>query len=858
MPSLAVLHLSLAALLDLRTAATLCLSRQFKAQGDYILGGLFPLGLTEEATLYQRTQPNSILCTRFSPLGLYLAMAMKMAVEEINNGSALLPGLHLGYDLFDTCSEPVVTMKPSLMFLAEAGSHSIAAYCNYTQYQPRVLAVIGPHSSELALITGKFFSFFLMPQVSYSASMDRLSDRETFPSFFRTVPSDRIQLEAVVTLLQNFNWNWVAALGSDDDYGREGLSIFSSLANARGVCIAHEGLVPLHTTNGQQLGKVPVVLHQVNQSEVQVVVLFASARAVYSLFYYTIHNGLSPKVWVASESWLTSDLVMNLPNVARVGTVLGFLQRGALLPEFAHYVETRLALAADPAFCASLNAELDLEEHVMGLRCPQCDNITLQNLSSGLQNLSAGQLHHQIFATYAAVYGVAQALHNTLQCNASSCPTQKPVQPWQLLDNMYNMTFHARNLTLQFDVKGNVDLEYDLKMWVWQSPTPVLHTVGTFNGSLQLQPSKMYWPGNQAPVSQCSQQCKDGQVRRVKGFHSCCYDCVDCKAGSYQKNPDDLTCTPCNQDQWSPEKSTGCFPRRPKFLAWGEPVVLSLLLLLCLVLGLAVAALGLFVRHWDSPLVQASGGALFCFGLACLGLFCLSVLLFPGRPRPASCLAQQPLVHLPLTGCLSTLFLQAAETFVESELPLSRATWLCHCLRGPWAWPVVLLAILVEAGLCIWYLTAFPPEVVTDWRVLPTEALEHCRMHSLVSLSLVHITNAMLAFLCFLGTFLVQSQPGRYNRARGLTFAMLTYFITWVSFVPLLANVQVAYQPAVQMGAILFCALGILATFHLPKCYMLLWLPKLNTQEFFQGGGPRDAADRSSSGHGEGTQRHNE
>lgn len=93
-------------------------------------------------------------------------MAMKMAVEEINNRSALLPGLRLGYDLFDTCSEPVVTMKPSLMFMAKVGSQSIAAYCNYTQYQPRVLAVIGPHSSELALITGKFFSFFLMPQVS--------------------------------------------------------------------------------------------------------------------------------------------------------------------------------------------------------------------------------------------------------------------------------------------------------------------------------------------------------------------------------------------------------------------------------------------------------------------------------------------------------------------------------------------------------------------------------------------------------------------------------------------------------------------------------------------------------------------
>ncbi|KAG3281889.1 taste 1 receptor member 3 [Ictidomys tridecemlineatus] len=857
MPGLAVLGLLLAALLGLGTGTSLCLSRQLRMQGDYMLGGLFPLGSAEEASLRHRTRPSGIVCTRFSSLGLFLAMAVKMAVEEINNSSTLLPGLHLGYDLFDTCSEPMVTMKPSLMFLAEAGNSSIAAYCNYTQYQPRVLAVIGPHSSELALITGKFFSFFLMPQVSYGASMDRLSNRDTFPSFFRTVPSDRVQLEAVVKLLQKFEWNWVAALGSDDEYGREGLSIFSGLANAQNICIAHEGLVPLLGADTLKLDKVLDVLRQVNQSNVQVVVLFASSRAAHALLHYSIHHNLSPKVWVASEAWLTSDLVMTLPGIAQVGTVLGFLQRGVQLPEFSQYVEMQLALASDPAFCASLDDKPDLEEHVVGPRCPQCDHITLRNLSTGLlQNLSAGQLHHQIFATYAAVYSVAQALHNTLQCSPTSCPAREPVRPWQLLENMYNMSFRARGLALQFDSKGNVDMEYDLKMWVWQKPTPRLHTVGTFNGSLWLQPSQMHWhmPGNQVPASQCSRQCEEGQVRRVKGFHSCCYDCVDCKAGNYRQSLDDFVCTPCGQDQWSPERSTRCFPRRPRFLAWGEPAVLLLLLLLSLVLGLTLAALGLFACHWDSPLVQASGGPLACFGLACLGLVCLSVLLFPGRPGPASCLAQQPLAHLPLTGCLSTLFLKAAETFVESELPPNWATRLHGCLRGPWAWLVVLLAILTEAVLCAWYLVAFTPEVMTDWRVLPTEALVHCHMRSWVSLGLVHITNALLAFLCFLGTFLVQSQPGRYNHARGLTFAMLAYFITWVSFVPLLTNVQVVYQPAVQMGAILLCALGILAAFHLPKCYLLLWWPRLNTPEFFLGAGPGDARDRGRSGSSEGPQ----
>nr|QQZ02649.1 taste receptor type 1 member 3 [Glossophaga soricina] len=849
MPSLALLGLS--ALLGLAAGAPLCLSRQLSMQGDYVLGGLFPLGSAEETGLCDRTQPSTTVCTRFSPLGLLWALAGMMAVDEINRSeSTLLPGIRLGYDFFDTCSDPVVTMKPSLMFMARAGSRDVAAHCDYSQYQPRVLAVIGPHSSELALVTGKLFGFFLMPQVSYGASMDRLSDREAFPSFFRTVPSDQVQVTAMVELLLYFRWNWVAALGSDEEYGRQGLRLFSSLASTKGICIAHEGLVPLPGATGEHLSAMRDLLRQVDQNSVEVVVLFASSQAAHTLFSHSIHRRLPPKVWVASEAWLTSDLVMTLPGMAQMGTVLGFLQRGAPMPNFPSYVQTRLATAADPAFCASPDAKQPgLEEQVVGPRCPQCDHISLDNVSTGL-------LHHQAFAAYAAVYSVAQALHNTLRCSASGCPPQEPVQPWQLLRNMYNMSFRVGGLALRFNASGNVDMNYDLKLWVWQDQTPELRTVGSFDGHLQLQLSKMRWhtERNTEPKSQCSRRCEEGQVRHVKGFHSCCYDCMDCKAGTYRRNADDLSCTDCEQDQWSPARSLRCFPRRPKFLAWGEPATLLLLVLLGLVLGLVLVALGLFIQHRDSPLVQASGGPQACFGLACLGLVCLSALLFPGRPSHTHCLAQQPLLHLPLAGCLSTLVLQAAEVFVESELPPSWADRLRSHLRGPRAWLAVLLAMLVEAALCAWSLGAFPPEVVTDRKVLPTETLVHCRMRSWVSLGLLHVTNAVLASLCFLGTFLVHSRPGRYDGARSLTFAMLAYFITWISFVPVFANVHVAHQPAVQMGASLFCALGILATFHLPKCCLLLWQPEKNTPEFFLGGAPGDARGQGGSGGGQETE----
>lgn len=229
-----------------------------------------------------------------------------------------------------------------------------------------------------------------------------------------------------MALLQEFRWSWVAAVGSDDAYGRQGLRLFSSLASTRGICIAHEGLLPPPRASGLQPEALRELLHQVSDAAVQVVVLFSSARTAHALLSYSIRYGLPPKVWVASEAWLTSDLVMALPGMAQMGTVLGFLPRGAPMPAFKSYVQTRLALASDPAFCASLDAEHPgLEEHMVGPRCPQCNHITLENVSASL-------LHPQTFAAYAAVYGVAQALHNTLLCTTSGCPVQGPVRPWQV------------------------------------------------------------------------------------------------------------------------------------------------------------------------------------------------------------------------------------------------------------------------------------------------------------------------------------------------------------------------------------------------------------------------------------------
>ncbi|TKC42907.1 hypothetical protein EI555_019433, partial [Monodon monoceros] len=704
MPGLALL--GLAAVLGVRAGAPLWLSRQLSWPGDYMLGGSAPLDSAEDALVpwaalgaghddghggdQQRVHPD--------PRGCAWA-----TTSSIRAGSPWLP----------------------LVFMAKAGSCSVAAYCDYMQYQPHVLAVIGPHSFEVALVT----SFFLMLHVSYGASTDWLSSRETFPSFLRTVPSDRVQVAAVVELLRELHWSWVATVGSEDEYSWQGLCLFSGLADAKGTCIAREGRVPLPRAGSPRLGSVQGLPRRENQSSVQVV-------------SYSIRYRLSPKMWVASEAWLPSNLVMTLPSMDRVGTVLGVPRQGAQMPEFPSYVQTCLALATDPAYCASLDTgQPGLEEHV-------CDCITLENVTDGL-------LHRQTFAPSQPC--TAWPRRSTTYCSAtpraalcgSPCGPGRDEGRWE-----HNM----HNLSLRFDTNGNVDVNHDLKL-------------ARAAAASRAEPE----PRGPCPepVPQCSRQCKEGQVHRVKGFHSCCYDGADCKAGSYQRNPASVTRTTGPQ--------TGAPVPPPPAQVPGAASALGP------ALGLVLAALGLFIWRRHSP----------WFGPRACSAWASSASASSCFPAGPALPAAWPSRHC-TTSCS----------------PDAGAHPSCRRLRSSWGQSCSRAGQTGSAAACGALAGIFPPEVPTAWQVTPTEALVHCHVRSWVSFGLVHATNATLAFLCFLGTF----------------------------------------PPAVQMGAILFCVLGILGTSHLPKCYLLLWRPDLSTPEFFLGGGPGNARGRGSSGGGEETQ----
>ncbi|KAK7915880.1 hypothetical protein WMY93_011641 [Mugilogobius chulae] len=705
-------------------------------------------------------------------------MVMKYAVDEVNANPKILPGIKLGYKIYDTCRQSSVIIRPTIYFLTKKSTESLSIQCNYTDYEPNMAAVIGPNGSEMVSVIGKLLGFFLMPQISYRATSDKFSDKTLYPSFFRTVPSDKWQVDVMVLLIQEFGWNWVAVIGSEEEYGQAGVQEFSKLAEKSSLCVAYQALIPVYTDPAPTI---EIIINNIKASNVSVTVVFSLPDSAASFFREVIKHNITG-VWISSTSWANNNRVTDIPNIQSIGTVIGFTDKTQSVDQLKEYTQ---------ALFTKISEENRSMTHTEDNNdpndpCPQCWNLSPANIS--LVEHTAVKL--AAYSVYAAVYSVVEALHQLLKCNDTQCDwePETKIYPWKLLQVMKNISFYINGSKFEYDSDGNPNIGYNVIQWVWNNSDLHVQNVGTFLKTLSLNKTLFTWhtEDSKVPVSTCSAACEDGQVRRVKGFHSCCFDCIDCQPGTYQASQDDNQCTECPKGQWSTLRSTSCTEPIFDVMSWDRTESVLMALAGALLLLFQSSVLILFIRHRSTPLVLASGGIQAFVALLSLMGACMCLVLFLGQPTDTVCRLQIPLTSIWQTVALSIIASISLQVFFVSEFPQKAAPHL-RTIRGPGSWLLVLSCCVAQAGICGWFVQESPSLTVymQKMEINFVRSFLTCPTEPMVGIALLQGFNVVLALVSFMCTFMAVKPLHQYNLSRDITFSCLIYCVIWVTFIPI-------------------------------------------------------------------------
>ncbi|XP_041796751.1 extracellular calcium-sensing receptor-like [Chelmon rostratus] len=288
-----------------------------------MIGGIFPVFNKDiSSTSTFESEPFGVKCARFDLRAFRWTQVMIFAIEEINKDSALLPNISLGYRIVDSCSSPTNTLRAALTLASRPEEIELTAPC-----PPAISAVIAEAGSSQSLAVAGALGPFQVP-VSYFSTCACLSDRAKYPTFFRTIPSDYFQAKALAALVKRFGWQWIGAIQSDNDYGRNGILAFTEEVRKLGVCIAFVGTI-LRTYT---MDKILEVVEMIKQSTAKVILAFVPEGDFYPLMKEVVRQNITGIQWIGSEAWITANQPSTPEIYQAFGGALGFVVQKMAIP----------------------------------------------------------------------------------------------------------------------------------------------------------------------------------------------------------------------------------------------------------------------------------------------------------------------------------------------------------------------------------------------------------------------------------------------------------------------------------------------------------------------------------------------
>uniref|UniRef100_UPI0031345BBE vomeronasal 2 receptor 563 precursor n=1 Tax=Monodelphis domestica TaxID=13616 RepID=UPI0031345BBE len=822
-----------------------CLQMTFSSSsykdGDLILGGFFPLFMYKFSQyttwkMFQR-HPQYILKGYLRlPKHYYQVLALMFAVEEINKNPNLLPNVTLGFHIYNVCHNDEGTLESSLMWLSGKGPTIPNYNC---ERQDKSVVVIGGGTSEMTVSMGTLLELYKFPQVTYGLFDPLLSDPVQFPSVYQMAPRDTSLPLAMVRLMLYFKWTWVGLVASDDSRSEKFLRDLQEEMVRNDVCVAF--MLKFATGDKMSIPSFDNFLQKIYSSTAKIIVIYIDSDSFQSqVFDSDAHKHiLIHKMWITNSYW----------NIARSPSrIYSNNFHGALI--FSDQTSKTFGFKPflkpiNPAKYPEDILHQNLWDSVF--KCTSNKKKGVGDVCS--TNVSLDESHwsyldmtmsDQSYTVYKAVYAVAWALHEMF-LRRSEMESNIQEDTWAT----YPRKLHSFLKNIQFNnsdgkQRQNSMANYDILNHVtFANKTEVLVKVGEFihqaplGQDFTIHEKAMVWPKSWGKLlpSRCSPICGPGfRIKAQEGKPICCFDCVPCPQGQISNKTGKDQCMKCSEDQYPNREKIHCLPKGVTFLAYEDPLGMTLTSTAVCFSLLTALVLWVFVKHKDTPIVKANNRDLTYILLFSLSLCFLCFLLFIGPPNTINCLLRQTTFGVMFTVAISSILAKTITVVLafRATRPGSRSRrWMGS--RAPIC--LILFCTFIQAMLCAIWLLLSPPFPDADTHSDPEHIILECNEGSLIAFYSVLGYIAFLALGSFTVAFLARNLPDTFNEAKFITFSMLVFCSVWISFLPTYQSTKGKMMVAVEVFSILSSSAGLLGCIFIPKCYVILLQPQRNTKE---------------------------
>ena len=775
--------------------------------------------------------------------------AMLYAIDAINSDKSLLPNIKLGYDIRDTCVSESVALDESADLIVSNGQIDLESCENVVTSNATVpvVGVIGAIVSFVSIPVASFFRLFKMPQISFSSTSPILNDRDRYSYFFRTIPSDDQQAQAMIDIILHFQWDHVSTIYSNNLYGQPGIIQFHRLAFKHKICIdVNEGLEDSYDENTYKR-----IAGELFDSSSNVVVFFASLHHVKPLLTAVsdlAKNNSKQFLWIASDGW--SELVDPEFNDITVGK-WGIAPLTETVQSFDEYYSllTPETNARNPWFPDFYQLYFSCNSS------SNCPNASIPTDPKYTQD-SFDPL------VIDAVYSFAHAINNFLFENCEqpitwftynqTCKGSEKILGGETLRHyLYSLNFTSpTGSEVNFNENGAVNGKYQILNYQFCEHCSHKYTlvkVGTWDGTSSGMPLQLYSNIEQQfgvdhsgnikfqLQSQC-QQCLPGYIKR-EVVSSCCGTCDPCLGQNYTNVTNSPHCEQCPENTWGNSPLNGsdeCTEIEESYLKPHDAWAIALMILAFVGLLSTAFVVGTFVWFWRTPIVKSSGREQMVLLLIGITLCFILTISFLVKPSETACAFQRIGQWFCISLILSALLIKLVRI---ARIFLQKTASARPKLIGPW-YQVLFTFLLVgcEMVFVIISLLVVHPDITKttlknkDNQIdFPLVIINCAQPHiALIVIQMMYCTLLLIASNVL--AILTIRFPENFNESKYVAFSTFSLGLIWIAFVftYFATNAEPQHQNAVLSFSIQLSALAVLACMFVPRMFIMIFRPKQN------------------------------